>query len=477
MKTATIKFLFLISLFILPQLLNAQNIKYRLFKDLDNLLKKAKASDAELLSPNNFQEGYDYYKDAMESLKDNDPLEDIKTSISRSALYLNKSIEYADSGKKFFKFTLKARRDAEKVFADSLAHKLWKKAESKFNDACSDFEHDERDDAKEESFEAEKIYRSAELKAIKRIYLDKARNALAEAKENGARKLAPKTFEKSRQLIYNAEKELEGNRYNNDYAHELAADAYSEAKHAAFLSKMFKEMNDKDETSEDLALYWEKSLRKIAEFFNIKPYFNNGPDSLVNEIIAHMENLKTDLKESDFLKNKNKALSSEIEKLKNRIKAIEKRLNRVNLFVRKVKEVKRSFSHGEAEVFTQNGNVVIRLRKLNFRPGSSVIQPKYFGLLSKVAKAILKFPNAFYIIEGHTDASGKADKNLFISQKRAEAVYKYLLANSNIPRSKIHAVGYGETRPIASNETESGKSKNRRIEILIKPAINIFNIE
>ncbi len=455
---------------------NGQDIKYRLFKDLTGLLKKAKTVNAQLLSPQNFEEGYDYYTDALESLNDNDPLEDVKASISKSAFFLNKAVAYARKAKKFFAFTLKARSDAEKVFADSLAPKLWKKAESRFNDACEDFEDNENQDAEDEAFEAEKIYRSAELKAIKRIYLDKARAAIKKAKDEGAKKLAPKTLKKAEQNLYNAEKELENKRYNNDYAKELEAKAFSEAQHAAFLSKMFKEMDDEDQTLEDLSLYWEKPLCKIAEYFNIEPYFNNGPDSLVDEIMSKLQILKAQMKEEGLLENKVAALKTEIAKTKIKLSELQKRLAKILHFVRKLREVKNLFKSNEAEVFTRNGNIVIRLRKLKFAPGSAVIAPKYFGLLSKVGRAIEKFPDASITVAGHTDASGKAGKNLIISQKRAEAVYKYLLANSGVAANAIHAVGYGESRPVATNKTDAGKSKNRRIEIIIKPAENIFDI-
>ncbi len=453
---------------------NAQSIKYRLFKDLNVLVKKAKTVQADLLSPNYFEEGMDYYKDAKESLDDNDELENIKANISRSAFFLNKSIDYAKQAKVFFKFALKARNDALKAFADSLAPKLWKKGESKFNDACSDFEDDEKDDAQEEAFEAEKIYRSAELKAIKRIYLDKARNAVAKAEDEKADKYAPITLKKAKSNIYNAEKELEQNRYDNARAKEFAADAYSEARHSLFLTKMFKKMEDEDKSWEELSLYWEKPLRELAEYFNIKPFFDNGPDSLLSEILDNLERLKADFKNCDFVKNKNKALKEEIKKLNAKIGLLEKKTEKYSEFIRKVNEVKKIFSKGGAEVFTKNGNVVIRLRKLHFLPGSAVIQPKYFGLLTKVENAISKFPDAYFVVEGHTDASGKSNKNLIISQRRAEAVYKYLIANSSIPRNRIHAVGLGEAHPIATNKTESGKAKNRRIEIIIKPSRNIF---
>jgi len=452
----------------------AQQIKYRLFKDLDALLKKAKVVHADLLAPGNFEEGKDYYDEAKESLQDDDPLEEIKEKISKADFFLHKAIRYAESAKSFFKNALKAREDALKVFADSLARKEWEKGEDKFNDACSDFEDGENEDAQEEGFEAEKIYRKAELTAIKRIYLDKARLAYSEAVKEDAEKYAHETLRKARQLIYNAEKELENQRYDNEYARELASDAYSQARHALFLTELFKKADKEDWTLEKLSLFWEEPLRKIAAPFNIKPYFDHGPDSLTNEILGKIILLKTSLKEVDYLKKKNETLKKEFREYKKECETTRKNLEKIRTYGRRIKEIKNIFRPSEAEIFTRNCNVVIRLRKLNFSPGSAVIRPEYFGLLAKVIKAIEKFPDALYVVEGHTDASGKADKNLTISQKRAEAVYAFILANSNIDKKHIYAVGYGESLPVASNETSQGKARNRRIEIVIKPAYKIF---
>ena len=70
-------------------------------------------------------------------------------------------------------------------------------------------------------------------------------------------------------------------------------------------------------------------------------------------------------------------------------------------------------------------------------------------------------------IAGHTDSDGAADKNLALSKRRAEAVVNYLV-EAGVDTSRVSAEGYGETRPIASNDTAEGKAQNRRIEINVK---------
>ena len=115
--------------------------------------------------------------------------------------------------------------------------------------------------------------------------------------------------------------------------------------------------------------------------------------------------------------------------------------------------------------------MIIRLIGLTFDVGKSTIEPQNFAILSKLQQAIRLFPDCAIGIEGHTDSHGGDDMNLRLSQARAEAVRQYLLANMSLSPAKITASGYGEARPIASNETADGRTRNRRIDVVIHPAL------
>jgi len=132
-------------------------------------------------------------------------------------------------------------------------------------------------------------------------------------------------------------------------------------------------------------------------------------------------------------------------------------------------EIEKMFSRQEARVLRESNDVIIRLVGLNFSVGRSTIDPKHFKLLTKVQNAIRVFPESALTIEGHTDSYGSDQANLALSEKRAEAVKQYLLANMGLPPSKVAAVGFGETKPVANNETDSGRTKNRRIDVVIRP--------
>jgi OOP family OmpA-OmpF porin len=76
-------------------------------------------------------------------------------------------------------------------------------------------------------------------------------------------------------------------------------------------------------------------------------------------------------------------------------------------------------------------------------------------------------PGARIVVEGHTDAQGRPDTNLQLSQERAEAVRGWLLQNSGLTPARVTALGYGADRPVATNDSEEGRALNRRIEIIL----------
>jgi len=87
--------------------------------------------------------------------------------------------------------------------------------------------------------------------------------------------------------------------------------------------------------------------------------------------------------------------------------------------------------------------------------------------LEKAVTFVKKYPDAKVEVDGHTDSIGTHEYNQKLSERRAAAVREYLIKQAGVDSSKITAVGYGETKPVADNKTAAGRAKNRRVEILI----------
>ncbi len=105
--------------------------------------------------------------------------------------------------------------------------------------------------------------------------------------------------------------------------------------------------------------------------------------------------------------------------------------------------------------------------KVLFDSDSAVVKPQYLPEIQKFAEFLKKNPKIKIEIQGHTDSSGSAEYNMKLSQRRAEAIRKILIERFGISPDRVIAKGYGETRPIAPNNTPEGKAKNRRVIAII----------
>lgn len=105
-----------------------------------------------------------------------------------------------------------------------------------------------------------------------------------------------------------------------------------------------------------------------------------------------------------------------------------------------------------------------------FDVNAYTIKDSSYSQLDEIGKALRvvmsQDPNSFFIIEGHTDNKGDADYNEKLSTKRAQKVRDFLLSKYGLERNRLMALGYGENKPVASNDNEYGQSLNRRVEIV-----------
>ncbi|WP_231590849.1 OmpA family protein [Grimontia sp. AD028] len=121
------------------------------------------------------------------------------------------------------------------------------------------------------------------------------------------------------------------------------------------------------------------------------------------------------------------------------------------------------------EVVREGDNIrLVMPSNITFGTNQSGITPGFYQSLDAVARVMNEYDKTFLSIEGHTDSTGDAAYNITLSEKRAESVKGYLL-RSAVNAQRLYVTGYGETQPIASNETSSGRAKNRRVEVQIVP--------
>ncbi len=105
---------------------------------------------------------------------------------------------------------------------------------------------------------------------------------------------------------------------------------------------------------------------------------------------------------------------------------------------------------------------------ITFDTDSTYVRSSFRPEINKIARNLQDYPDTTVDVIGHTDSTGNADYNQALSADRAAAVTDILL-QQGVDRNRIVSYGRGEREPVASNDTESGKAQNRRVEIIIRP--------
>jgi outer membrane protein OmpA-like peptidoglycan-associated protein len=116
-------------------------------------------------------------------------------------------------------------------------------------------------------------------------------------------------------------------------------------------------------------------------------------------------------------------------------------------------------------------NITIRLEgDVLFDSGKAQLRPEAQSALEKVAVVLAQFPGAKVEVDGHTDSKGKPAMNLDLSKERAVAVSQFLKKRAELTGIIFTTHGFGETKPIALNDTDEGRQQNRRVEIVVDKA-------
>lgn len=461
------------------------------FNTVEEKIAQAQKIKADMYIPNTYAEGMEYYNDAKEMYNEGDSLVDIKEAVNNAIRKFEKAIDDTTVASVFFTEAMIAKEDALKVNGPEHDPGNWQKAEKLFLEAAETLEEGDSKDAKEIAENSEKRYRDVELKAIQSKYLKNTWSQLNRTDNMGVEKYAPVTLKKAQNLAKKSAALLHLHRYDQTEAAQFAMQAEYEVNHAIYLAKKIKELEDSDQNLEAVLLYVEKPIKKIAEAVDLDARFDEGMEKPTRHIVGaiektqekHVQLAKTADKDrkkySQALADKDAELSllqEQIVSMRNRLSLLVSKQDLLKIKVEqdrvrreKIARIGTLFLPSEGKALLDGENVLIRLHGLNFPSGKAVIESRYFTLLSKVKKSFAEFPGCNIIIEGHTDSQGSDDLNQTLSEKRAEAVKEYIIANSTIPPSRIQAIGYGETRPVANNETAAGQEKNRRIDVVIQP--------
>ncbi|MEL7538561.1 MAG: OmpA family protein [Pseudomonadota bacterium] len=467
---------------LVASLATAQELRDTLFRAADNARTAATAAEAEALAPRTWERATEAFESAEQALRRGRNIDTVRERIARAEDLYRDATEAAELARASLAGVIKTRQDARTADAPTLSKPIWDDAELRFATAVREMERGDLRGAEKAKREAESLYRDAELGAIKTRYLSETRRLLADADRARVERYAPVTLDRARSLLQRAEKELNENRYDTDLPRSLAQQANYEARHAIYLAELVRNVNDKRMTTEDLVLAWEKPLIAIAGAADVVPDLAAGPAdlsaelaTLVEDLIAQNQSMAQDLADATTrvaeLQEEIRLLDEKLGGATEERQALMQRLEREARAREQFVQVEQMFVRDEALVFRNGNDVTLRLVGLNFASGSADVSSQNYPLLQKVERAIDIFPRSDLIIEGHTDSYGSDETNLALSQSRAESVMQYMVSNMRIPTNRMTAIGYGETQPVANNETAEGRARNRRIDVVIRPKL------
>lgn len=259
-------------------------------------------------------------------------------------------------------------------------------------------------------------------------------------------------------------------------AAEDAARAYRAAWRLAFLADS---VSDRPRALEGYVLERDSAVALVAREAGVEPTPHDGPADDLAAVRAELARradstatLRDRLSRTESARDEAAAradsLAAVLDSVGARLADASSELERRRSREERVREVTALFAGEEGSVLAAGDSLVIRLTGLTFSPGEAELPEDADQLLVKLRSAIQAFPGARIRVEGHTDARGDAERNRVLSQRRAIAVREHLLLNLTISAERITAVGVGETEPVASNDSEEGRARNRRIDVVLR---------
>lgn len=455
------------------------------YPNVSNLSQRVTAGEQNnlaILAPDSFSTASDAAKDARVAAE-RGQADNANNLAAVGSKALDKAESDAKESSQVLAEVMEARKRALAAGSETLFETELTKLESQAADLGRMIEKGNAEKAKKARPELQKAYLDLELRALKEGTVQLAKAAIENARKSGADKYAPKTFRLATDEMSLAQQVLDTDRTRQDKAEAHAKRAKLLAEKSSNITELVKDFDRRDYSQEDVVLWYQENLKSATTPLNKELLFSEPNDATVGAIRTDISTLVGSLQDKDEkIANLSREVATVTALRDQETQAIRQQYEadiagvKQQVAQRETLEaeekarfdnVQSMFSGNEAQVYQQRKNVLISAHGFSFPPGKSEIETENFALLNKIATAITQFKGAKIYVSGHTDATGSADVNKQLSEKRADNVKQFLTEVAGIPADRIVAEGYGKERPVASNETVEGRALNRRIEVLI----------
>ena len=453
--------------------------------------------DAGFLVPDSFKKVREAYDRYTRVIREGRSARDIQRAYSEFDAALVLARERLERVNEVLMIPLEKRTAARRANAPAMVPDAYEAAERRIERAISRLEDDRVSDAFAQGQEAAMLYDDARSSVIEMSLIGSARIGLSEAEKKDWDRLAPASFERARRLTDEVISAL-------DRGEPLSIALRNKAQTADYAVRRAIEIAARIDTLRRDPGNWERVLlsqedlaRQTADVAGIAADFlANDPQAIMTEslrtLAARQDSLVTLLQGAEgdaaalraevdslhqAIEQQQIRLSSMVETYQQDLQRRKEALDRERRELRDylyektqldaAAQARERFSESEAIIARDPDRLTLRLIGLSFQAGRTEIPGGARGLLEKLGEFLVLYPQSSITVEGHTDATGKEDKNIELSKSRADAVMQFLADQSGVAAERMASSGLGSAQPIASNNTRRGRGQNRRIDVVL----------
>ena len=421
------------------------------------LLGEAEAVRAQELSPLAYKAAKDAYTQNNTAEADKYAQQAITNSLTMSKNF-PKLIESRDrmraSG------TADVRRD------------LTERAEEAFARVVAEVESGDIRRARKESEQAKLLTYQAEVVAAREQLTRPIARAIAEARKEGGKTYAPASFAKASNGLKKVDRLVSSNPAARGQLYNESRNSIESARTSQQIAGLGKQLKKKPANVEAWVNSRNSDMETIALALKLNLDNTASPGErvkLITEAIGQMRS-NYDLQLADARQQIDTLQGnlSELDDTRSSLGQARYKLQIKREAEAKIAQLAKLFDPSQVELFlTTDADVIIRMKSIHFPSGSAIIPSESYDLLELASKAIDLFGDRAVRVEGHTDSMGNDEYNQNLSERRATTVKEYLDARFSNNKRTITSIGFGENKPIANNEKAEGRSKNRRIDIVL----------
>ena len=353
-----------------------------------------------------------------------------------------------------------------------IRHDLAARSEEEFAAIVAAVEQGKLKKAKQEEKHVLLTLRAAQTVAGKAQFVRPISKTIAAARKSNARKYAPLSLKQAIKIQKQLENLIRTEPDAQTKAYALSQQGQRYAQQAAHIASLGQQLGRNPAELERWYNTQRGRMKILAEALGIQLQPDATPEQQLTALQQAITNMKSthaaQLADAEAqvaqLSDKLSKYEGELADMAN----VRRKLQLRREAEAKIKQLTKLFDPDAVEILlTPDADVILRMKKINFLSGSAVIPPAAYILLDHALQAIELFHDRGVRVEGHTDFMGSNEYNQLLSERRAEAVKSYLQQRQPTLTQTISAVGYGEEKPIANNETAAGRTQNRRIDIVL----------